>query len=316
MGAKRSRRFTIALLAAGCSSSSGGGSSVSSSQAATDGASAFCARVAACAPALTALEWGDTSACVPRLTAELSGRLASTGTSATPSQLEACAQALPNATCDDLLGRNLPAPCRSTPGSQPNGAACGDDSQCAGGHCSVPSQQTCGVCTTLGAAGATCAVDADCDYGLACAGGTCAGYVAPGGVCDATHRCLPTLVCKNGACAHPDAAGASCNAQAGDTCDTLHGVFCNDASGTCQTIAYVSAGAACGIISGTITFCQRGSTNAVAECKGLGGVSLTGACQAAAADGASCDATGGPFCVTPSVCVNGQCKLDDASSCH
>ena len=291
---------------------------MSASQASTDAANAFCARAQACAPTYVQLEWGDTATCASGLAAQLAGTLASSGTSDTPSQLESCVQTLSNVSCDDLLGNNLPAPCKATPGSLANGAACGDDSQCSGGHCKVASGQTCGVCSTAAAAGASCTVDGDCDKGLKCFGspGTCAAYVASGGTCDATHACLPTLVCKTGSCAAPGAAGTGCDPKAQDTCDQLHGVFCDGASSTCKTIAFAQAGAACGLVSGTLTVCASGGGNVTAECKGLSSTSSMGTCQAPAANGASCNTTTGPFCVSPSVCVNGSCKLDDPSSCH
>jgi hypothetical protein len=307
--------FVSLLLGVHCSGSSGGGS-VSASQAASDVATASCALVEQCAPALVELEWGTPGTCVSRLTGVYAGTVASTGTSDTPSQIEACAQALPSVTCDAVLGRNLPAPCRAQPGSLANGAACGDDSQCSGGRCSVPSNQTCGVCAALAEAGGACSVDGDCDHGLACAKGQCAAYVVAGGSCDATHPCVPTLACKNGACATPDPAGTSCTPNAPDTCDNLHGVFCNSQSSQCQAIGYANAGGACGFVSGTLTVCQGGGTNVVAECKGLAVTSPTGTCQLTAADGASCNASAGPFCVPPSVCVNGTCALDDPSTCH
>src|ERR1700722_14650824 len=243
--------LSTAMLA--CSSSSGGATSVSPTQAASDAAAAFCARAQACAPAYVQLEWGDVATCSSRFGAQLTGTLAATGTSDTPSQFEACAQALPGISCDDVLGHGIPAPCRATPGSLANGAACGDDSQCSGGRCNVPVTQTCGVCTTFAMAGASCGTDDDCDYGLQCAGGSCATPVASGGTCDTTHPCLPTLVCDAGKCATPSAAGASCSSMATqDTCDNLHGVFCDGTTSTCITASFAQAGAPCGYVSGML----------------------------------------------------------------
>jgi hypothetical protein len=304
-----------------CSSSGGtgdGGSSVSAAQASSDAASAFCARVQACAPAYVQLEWGDVTTCATRSAAELAGTLAATGTSDTASQFEACAKALPGFSCDDVLGHGIPAPCRSTPGSLANGAACGDDSQCSGGHCNIPELHTCGLCTTLAAAGASCNTDDDCDYGLQCAAGVCVAPVASGGACDAsTHPCLPTLVCSSGTCATPSAAGASCNPSATqDTCDELHGVFCDTATGKCIDGTFAQAGGACGVVSGTLTLCAAAPGVTAYECKGLSATSATGTCQAPAADGSTCNATTGAFCLPPSVCVSGVCAVDDPSACH
>src|ERR1700683_1545307 len=106
--------LSTVLLA--CSGGSGSGSSVTAAQAAADGANAFCARAEACAPAYVELEWGNVSTCSTRFGAQLADTLASSGTSDTPSQIEACAQALPGIACSDLLGHSIPAPCRAMPG--------------------------------------------------------------------------------------------------------------------------------------------------------------------------------------------------------
>lgn len=311
--------LSATLLA--CSSGSGGsgdGGSVSAAQASSDAANAFCARAQSCAPAYVSLEWGDVATCATRFGAELADTLSATGTSDTPSQFEACAKALPGFTCDDVLGHGIPAPCRSTPGSLANGAACGDDSQCSGAHCNIPELATCGVCTTLAAAGASCNTDDDCDYGLQCASGVCVAPVASGGACDAsTHPCLPTLVCNSGTCATPSAAGASCDPSAlQDTCDELHGVICDSTTSKCITATFAQAGGTCGLVSGTLTLCAAGPGDATSVCKGLSATSSTGICQAPAADGAGCNATTGPFCLSPSVCANGACMVDDPSACH
>ena len=101
-----------------------------------------------------------------------------------------------------------------------------------------------------------------------------------------------------------------------DTCDNLHAVFCDGTTSTCITASFAQASAPCGYVSGTLTLCAAGPGSATAECKGLSTTSAMGVCQAPAADGASCNAATGPFCLSPSVCVNGACVLDDPSACH
>jgi hypothetical protein len=308
-----------AVIAAVACGGSTDGSSVTTDQAASDVSSALCARANACASAYVSLVWGDATTCSAKLKSQFAGVLASNGTSWTPAAVDACAQAIPNATCDQILGRNLPSACIAKAGTLANGAACGDDSQCMGGHCNIPVGQVCGACSSFAAAGATCTQDADCDHGLVCVPGTsprtCEAYVAQGAACDATHRCLPTLACKNGSCAAPDAAGTACTPNAGDTCDNLNGVFCNPQTKVCQQVSFVAPGAACGLVSGTLTLCKGGGGNLTAACKGITPPGYMGTCQASAADGASCDDVNGPACQNPSVCTNGVCKLDDPSSC-
>src|SRR5260221_1020053 len=115
---------------------------VSADQAWTDAAAAFCARVNACSPAFVELIWGDANVCASKFKPQLAGALASAGTSSSPSQYEACAQALPGASCDDVLGRNLPEVCKAKTGTLAHGAACGDGSQCVGGRCNTALRQS------------------------------------------------------------------------------------------------------------------------------------------------------------------------------
>jgi hypothetical protein len=147
-----------------------GQSAVSADQAATDAASAFCNKVSSCVPTFVQIQWGDAGTCSSKFTALLKGTLAATGTSANPADMEQCAQAIPAASCDDVLGRNLPEPCRPEAGTLADGAACGDNAQCKGKLCKIAPQRICGVCSTPAAAGAVCGSDDECDLGLKCAG--------------------------------------------------------------------------------------------------------------------------------------------------
>jgi hypothetical protein len=286
-------------------------------QAANAVANAYCTRLDACSHIFVELVWGDVPTCTSRLEAEFASGLAASGTTWTPDRMQACAQAIPAASCDQILGRNLPAACIPSAGTLANGAACGSDAQCSGGHCQVDAAEVCGVCSTFAAAGAACVVSADCERGLVCVGTTtrtCAAYVTAGGSCDATHQCLPTLACVNGTCGAPASAGAACLA-ASDNCDRLAGVFCNPLTQACQQVDVASAGQPCGLVSSTLTLCAEGSFDFTAACHGMAAPTYTGTCLAAAADGATCSDTTGPVCLNPSVCMNGACRLNAPASC-
>jgi hypothetical protein len=80
----------------------------------------------------------------------------------------------------------------------------------------------------------------------------------------------------------------------------------------CSMAQLADAGGACGFSLQSMTFteCKAGG-----NCKMTAGT-LMGTCEAAAADGATCDATKGPFCLSPAVCENGTCKIPDPASCR
>jgi hypothetical protein len=293
------------------SGGSDGGSSVTQDQACTDEATAICNKLGACDPFIVELAYGDVATCTTRFKLSCTLSLGATGTAATPSSTEACAQAVPSISCDDAFARKLPAACNHLSGQLANGQACGDDSQCLSTFCNKPKGQVCGVCGAPSTAGSACNVDDDCPYGTVCWNSTCAARAGAGAACGA-NPCLESLACKNGTCSTPDAVGASCANVQNDifgTCDHVKAVVCS--SGTCAQIQLAQTGAACGLnVNGKIVLCQ-----AAGFCKGET-LQAPGTCVAAAADGSSCDATKGPSCMGPAQCMSGLCKLPDPSSCH
>jgi hypothetical protein len=297
-------------------------SNVTADQACTDLASGACNRFQACAPLLIQSIYGDASTCTARLKLTCPSALGANGSGATPSNVEACSQAYAAVSCTDLLSGTAPPAC-IVRGSLMQGAACAGNDQCSGAnsYCNVASGQTCGVCGTQAAAGGVCTRNAECQPGLVCGfaatGGTAGACVTPGAqgaACDSPHPCASLLHCVNGTCTPSAAAGAACNVAASD-CDGTQGLYCDLATGLCKTVKTASAGGTCGniVADGTYVVCTGGSS-----CKMPTPVSLTGTCQAAAADGAMCNTTTtmGPNCLPPAVCTNGACKIPDPASCH
>lgn len=298
-----------AVFAVACSSGSSG-SSVSNDQAATDVAKAFCQKFDSCASLFVTVSYGDEATCEARFKLSVTPSLTANGTGATTAQYESCAKDIPGASCDDLLSRNFPTSCRTVAGSLADGTACGVDSQCKGKLCRLSDNSSCGACSTIGAGGATCSNDNECDYGLTCVNKVCSQYGQAGGTCDTTHPCKPTLACTNGTCATPGAAGAACPGLGMGGCDNLSGLFCDQAK-VCAAVKFAAAGAACGYDVGTDTYtgCSGGGTCKLATGK------TTGTCTAPAADGAQCDTVNGPSCMAPAVCSGGVCKVPDPSTC-
>lgn len=296
-------------LVLACSSSSGGGSSVSADQASTDVSKSFCTQFNSCAPLFVQVAYGTESSCETRFKLSVLPTLSANGTGATPAQYESCATDIAKATCDDLLTRNYPASCQTAAGTLADGAACGDDAQCKDKLCRKGAGQTCGACSSLGAAGGACTGDSDCAYGLNCTNSVCSAYAAAGAACDATHTCDPTLTCSNGTCATVAEAGGTCAGLGQGGCDNLKGLYCTAAK-VCAQAGIANAGQPCGLVSNVYTVC-----GAAGYCKTATG-STTGTCEAAAADGAACDTVNGPQCTSPAICTSGVCKISDPSTCN
>jgi hypothetical protein len=317
----------LLLLAACSNSSSGGGAGPSDggdgsadrtfAQGAAEVAAAYCDHAQACAPAFLTLAYGDIATCNARFVAAVTPTLGANGTTYTPDQLHACAQAVPGTSCGDFLAHKPATACRPPAGTLADGAACAADAQCAGTRCKIPFGQVCGTCAKHAAAGAPCGVDDDCSYGLKCVGGSCVAYGNENDTCDGAHPCRPDLGCKAGKCGTPSTSGTACTDSA--ECDGAHGLFCGTVSKQCAPVTFDSAGQACGLVQQHIALCAGPG----GYCAGLSSSKVQGTCRAAAADGASCDAVNGPLCNGGAVCVcagsdagcPGTCKLPDPSAC-
>lgn len=274
-------------------------------EACADWATHYCNRLEACAPLSMQIGYGELAACIERSKPVCLSALKAQGTGQTPSSVESCARAYETDACEEVVVAKPPSAC-TVPGSLPIGAPCGDDSQCAGpnGYCRVASDETCGRCATLGAMGAGCYSDRDCEHGLVCYF-TCVAPVAPGAACDGmTRQCPASMVCLDYACVHPGAPGTTCDPRA-DACDRNQGLFCDAQDRRCVPYTLAAPGAPCG----TGITCRAGSCSTNPSTQ-------TSTCIANAADGESCDATSGPFCAAPARCVEGICKVPDAAYCN
>jgi hypothetical protein len=301
----------VGIWIAACSSGSGGAGSVSADQACSDLANALCQKLNTCSATFVTYNYGDVATCAMRVNTSCGQNIAANGTGLTPANRETCAMAIPGASCEDLVDHNFPSACQAVAGQLANGTACADSSQCQSTYCNLGTDGTCGACgAARTAAGGTCHRDDDCETGTPCKSGGCVTQVKAGGTCDGTHHCQTTLACKAGVCATPDGAGAPCSAG---TCDALAGLYCPTGNNpVCKVIGFAKAGEPCGLVNGTDTGCAGGG-----RC-GLNTSGMGTTCEAAAADGASCDENTGPLCLAPAVCGASSkvCTLPNPANCH
>jgi hypothetical protein len=278
---------------------------VTASQAASDAAAAFCAQLNSCSSLFVSLVYGSVATCNTRLGITFSMALAGPGTGWTPALAETCAKAIPGAACQDLLGNILPSACLAPAGQYPNGAACGDDSQCMSQYCNSVHGQ-CGACAAAPVPGGNCMSDSQCPNGTVCSGMAGAMQCVTPGVggtsCSNIQPCKATLVCKNSVCAPPDMVGSMCTP--GNTvfgsCDEYQGSYCNGT--VCAALSMGGPGQPCNPSAGA--FCNAS------------GLCSNGACLSAAADGQTCNATTGPRCMPPAVCANSVCVILNPANCH
>jgi hypothetical protein len=287
------------------SSSSSGGNATAAEACAALGAS-VCAKVNECSQFLLELTYGDIATCEARIALGCPSVFDSLGSTTTPDDMAACAEAYSTVSCNDLYGRKLPPGCTFPPGTQANGMACGREVQCASGHCSNEGE-LCGVCAAPLAVGGACKSSNDCEPSLFCAQGKCAVAGDVGATCDAAAPCITGIPCSGGKCVEPLGPGQTCD-MAAPNCDTLQGLGCN-MMGICQKVKLAGPGEACGLQGTDYIACKGGGF-----CKTM--MNGAGTCVAPAADGAACDEVMGPRCLPGARCSSGKCVLADGSSCN
>jgi hypothetical protein len=318
--------FSFAALAA-CSTTSapvgtpqdaGDSGALTIDKAAASAAQAYCARLQACAPSFLQAFYTDAATCATAFAGDVVRGSHGNGVTQTPDHVAACAAALPQLSCADLLSRKTAAACKTVPGALADGAACASDVQCQGARCKVALGRTCGVCGAPGAAGAACGIDNDCGDGLACVASKCTAYGDEKATCDATHPCRLDLACNAGTCGAPNPVGTACTAA--DGCNAPMGIVCNPQSKQCDTLASGGPNAPCGFVSGHLAQCTGTSL-----CLAINPVSYQGTCSKAAAAGAACDTAAGPTCAPGAVCAcatnvdggcAGTCQVRDPAACR
>jgi hypothetical protein len=127
------------------------------------------------------------------------------------------------------------------------GAPCaGSSNQCAPGTACVPdgsgtSQVVCKKVAYVGA-GEACGAATRCQTNLMCSSqGICTPIGASGASCDGDHKCGVGLVCRSGHCSNGGAAGDACDAS--NACNV--GFVCDAASSKCKPQVWAKPGEAC-----------------------------------------------------------------------
>ena len=288
-----------------------------------DHAVALCAKLSECAPFLLAAAYGDLAGCNDRLTKVCTAESQSDGSGMTQTNILACEAALATATCNDVFANNVTG-C-TFHGTFPNGATCGDSTQCTSGFCSHGGN-LCGVCTAKGAAGAACPSGSndECAPGLVCSSGNvCVAPATLGGACDdTTAPCLTGSFCTSAkTCASTVKAGQECP---GGYLNLGDGTLCLGKSTAASPLYAAQIGTAgpgeiCGLAPGNnlpATLCAPGG---VAACTLLsGGITLfslptKGMCAALTKDGYTCTASGA--CQTGAQCIAGTCQIPSGRYC-
>ncbi len=308
----------------------GGGNALTADKACTDLATARCMQLQSCEPAQLSGLYGDVATCEAREKLSCMPSLSGlTGSSATADQYEKCAGALAASACSSLYTRNPPTDCVPQPGELSDGAACGDDAQCASTYCRIfeapPSLNICGVCSERALVGGSCVGDDDCDFSLACvaifssptvATQQCVSRGGVGATCDSDQQCDPFSACVSGTCMAPGSVGMTCDRDAQD-CDPTQGLYCN-----VQSVCDVDIVAAVGEPCGSASYYEPCAASG--RCAVGGGISNPmGMCLATVPDGAACDpgAENRSNCQLPARCLGitettlGVCTLPNPAAC-
>jgi hypothetical protein len=305
---------------------------VTAAQACADNAHQRCTRLQTCSATDVQIRYGSESACETGEGSSCMLTLAEPSNGKTPAAVEACAQAYAGWACTDYLNdQNIPPACQQKTGPFADGTVCAVSGQCQTGFCAMAPAASCGTCTALPAAGASCAQLTSCGAGLTCTSDTmtCVALAAQTAACGKGAPCGAGLSCvgadtatnTQGTCQPAvEASGAACDPteKTGPSCDRNAGLVCNGASKTCQPIVLAAAGQPCGDVGNQTATC---STEGF--CTGASGTT-PGSCTPAAAAGAACDTGSGTNCIVPGRCVGssvdggitGTCQYAGAQTCQ
>ena len=284
-------------------------------EACTTWSSDVCAKYSTCSDFFVKYIYGDLATCKTRLKLSCVGYLGATGSSYTPGKIITCGKAYSTMTCTDFFSGPTPSEC-SLAGTIIGGKACGANAQCTSGFCVLDVAATCGTCAPAVSPGGAC-IKGQCPEDLNCIGATtttaglCQKPGKLGDTCSSSVPCSVAFSCFGGKCVTPAAAGTTCDASSTTAadCALLDGLYCDPTAKLCKVFGQAKAGESCGAIpSASYAVCISSGF-----CKLSGGT--TGTCMASAADGATCDTTAGPKCMSPAGCLSSVCKLGDPSSC-
>jgi hypothetical protein len=312
------------------SGGSNGGSTGGSAntQSCTDYANALCGLYQSCSNGWDiGFEFGDLPTCVTSYETFCLNRLATPDSVLSATQVETCAQDLPQESCENLYGSDNTAPCEAADGPLANGSTCTVNAQCQSAFCALSKYAVCGSCATQPAPGADCST-ITCGVGLICLKGsqTCSAPVADGGACTSEADCQFGLSCLDGdgglfACAPTVDLGQPCDYRSlvGPGCSGREGLYCkrDGDGGSCTPLGLADAGQPCGDVGGLATDCS-----AAGLCQKAQPDAGEGLCLGSAATGQACDIDAGPSCLLESKCVptsatgtTGVCMQPAPSSC-
>jgi hypothetical protein len=320
----------------------------SADTACTSFASAFCNLYFNCMPARA--PFATKALCLTREQLSCTNELAAPGVAVLPADIAVLASEVSAQSCADVYQGKLTQVFRNWQGcggtaQLANSSGCFDSAQCQSGRCDVASGAACGTCQDEAASGASCQSGSDCQSGN-CSNSKCAAPRATAGQsCTYSSDCADGLYCdSNSQCAALRQVGQSCTSTGdcdsglrcgssqvceapplgdlGASCDPadplgcnwVKGLLCDSSTNKCtQQKVTASAGEACGLISVdggySWLYCEPG-----ASCVTPQGSSQD-KCVVDAQDGAACDETTGPHCISPAVCAGGKCTVPSASAC-
>jgi hypothetical protein len=258
--------------------------------------------------------WGSLAACKREASLSCAEMDRAPGTGAFWSKHSACAERLAerlsSMSCDEYLFSNAPsldAECASTPGTLPDGAACGDNAQCQSTYCQTQSSDPffCGVCAERSPLGGPCTTFQNCERGMACTNQICAARVAAGAECNSSRQCTPAFLnciglsatSTTGKCGKALELGAPCDPMYDECLWYTAGHFCDPSTNTCTQRKLAGVGEPCAFPE---------------ECRGDAFCDVTQKCVARAREGASCSVE----CTFGYTCFNSVCTHHDPSLCR
>ncbi len=268
----------------------------------------FCSRYDTCSSFFLKYVFGDVTKCKERLKISCLSHFGATGSGFTPGKVVTCGKSYATKSCLDMFDGKLTTEC-SIPGPVINGKACGSNAQCASGFCALEVSSTCGACAPPPAAGTAC-LKGQCAEGMDCVSGLCQVPGRLGDACSTSKPCGASFSCFGGKCVTPGKGGEACDASqiSAKDCSVIDGLYCDPSTSLCKFYALAKPGESCGALT-AYTACSSSGF-----CKIASG-STTGTCMSSAGDGASCDDTTGPKCMSPAYCLSSVCRLSDPSSC-